>query len=159
MDCKLDIYDAIEQQTGATNFNNQIAMDIESMPITIDGVDITGPLSNSNYIIENRTIDPITLNTELESITPQQQQWSLDGTHRMEEADSHLLIGNSMTICDDGSGENSADTTVAALRPSIHNLELEQKFNDAESYLIESGEINGDGTGRKLTLLSRNIVL
>lgn len=66
----------------------------------------------------------------------------------MEDDGSHLQIGNNMTICDDGSGDNSSDTTVTTLGPSIHNLELEQKFNDAESYLIESGEINGDGTGK-----------
>lgn len=42
MDCKIDVYDAIEQQTGTTSFTNQMAMDIENMPITIDGVDIPG---------------------------------------------------------------------------------------------------------------------
>lgn len=58
--------------------------------------------------------------------------------------DSNLLIGSSMTICDDSSGDNSA---VEELEPSIQNLELDQKFNDAESYLIESGEINNETGG------------
>lgn len=63
---------------------------------------------------------------------------------------SNLLIGSSMTICDDSSGDNSADTNVEELEPTIQNLELDQKFNDAQSYLIdqiESGEISSDGGG------------
>lgn len=61
---------------------------------------------------------------------------------------NNLLIGNSMTICDDSSGDNSADTNVEELEPTIQSLELDQKFNDAESYLIESGEISSDGGGK-----------
>lgn len=61
---------------------------------------------------------------------------------------NNLLIGNSLTICDDSSGDNSADTNVEELEPSIQNLELEEKFNDAQSYLIESGEISSDGGGK-----------
>lgn len=61
---------------------------------------------------------------------------------------NNLLIGNSMTICDESSGDNSADTNVEELEPTIQNLELDQKFNDAESYLIESGEISSDGGGK-----------
>lgn len=63
---------------------------------------------------------------------------------------SNLMIGSSMTICDDSSGDNSADTNVEELEPTIQNLELDQKFNDAQSYLIdqiESGEISSDGGG------------
>lgn len=66
----------------------------------------------------------------------------------MDEDGSNLLIGSSMTICDESSGDNSADTAVEELEPTIQNLELDQKFNDAESYLIESGEISGDGGGK-----------
>lgn len=65
---------------------------------------------------------------------------------------SNLLIGSSMTICDDSSGDNSADTNVEELEPTIQNLDLDQKFNDAQSYLIdqiESGEISSDGGGLK----------
>lgn len=58
---------------------------------------------------------------------------------------NHLLIGNSMTICDDSSGDNSA---IGGIEPTIQNLELDQKFNDAQSYLIESGEISSDGGGK-----------
>lgn len=63
---------------------------------------------------------------------------------------SNLLIDSSMTICDESSGDNSADTNVEELEPTIQNLELDQKFNDAQSYLIEqieSGEISSDGGG------------
>lgn len=63
---------------------------------------------------------------------------------------NHLMIGSSMTICDDSSGDNSADTNVEELEPTIQSLELDQKFNDAESYLIESGEISSDGGGKWL---------
>lgn len=63
---------------------------------------------------------------------------------------NNLLIGNSMTICDESSGDNSADTNVEELEPTIQSLELDQKFNDAESYLIESGEISSDGGGKFL---------
>lgn len=61
---------------------------------------------------------------------------------------NNLVIGSSMTICDDSSGDNSADTNVEELEPTIQNLDLDQKFNDAESYLIESGEISSDGGGK-----------
>lgn len=63
---------------------------------------------------------------------------------------NNLVIGSSMTICDDSSGDNSADTNVEELEPTIQNLDLDQKFNDAESYLIESGEISSDGGGKDL---------
>lgn len=69
---------------------------------------------------------------------------------------SNLMIGSSMTICDDSSGDNSADTNVEELEPTIQNLELDQKFNDAQSYLIdqiESGEISSDGGGSNQFLL------
>lgn len=71
-----------------------------------------------------------------------------------------------MTICDDSSnstamladcsGDNSADTAVEELEPTIQNLELleddpiEQKFTDAENYVLESGEISGDSAGKYL---------
>lgn len=65
-----------------------------------------------------------------------------------------MLIDSSMAIYNDNSVDKSvADTAVEELEPTIQNLELEQKFNDAESYLIESGEINGDGTGTIRILL------
>lgn len=61
---------------------------------------------------------------------------------------NNLMIGSSMTICDDSSGDNSADTNVEELEPTIQNLDLDQKFNDAQNYLIESGEIISDGGGK-----------
>lgn len=66
---------------------------------------------------------------------------------------NHLLIGSSMTICDESSGDNSADTNVEELEPTIQSLELDQKFNDAESYLIESGEISSDGGGKFICII------
>lgn len=79
-----------------------------------------------------------------------QHHWDFDnkaGTNMLDGSDgSHLLIGNSMTICDDSS-DNSA---IGGLEPTIQNLELDQKFNDAQSYLIESGEISSDGGGKLL---------
>lgn len=64
---------------------------------------------------------------------------------------NNLLVGSSMTICDDSSGDNSADTNVEELEPTIlQNLELDQKYND---YLIEPGEISSDGGGEFLLFL------
>lgn len=88
----------------------------------------------------------------------QQHPWDFDNKTRTSMLDagvdgSNLLIGSSMTICDESSGDNSADTNVEELEPTIQNLELDQKFNDAQSYLIdqiESGEIaeiSSDGGG------------
>lgn len=60
---------------------------------------------------------------------------------------------NSTTALADCSGENSADTAVEELEPSIQNLEpleddpIEQKFTDAENYVLESGEISRDSGG------------
>lgn len=76
-----------------------------------------------------------------------QHQWSYVDAHRMDENGDHLMIDGGMAIYNDNSVDKTADTAVEELEPTIQNLELEQKFNDAESYLIESGEINGDGTG------------
>lgn len=74
-----------------------------------------------------------------------------------------FMISNNMTIGDDSSsstaaladcsGDNSADTGVEELEPTIQNLEpleddpIEQKFTDAENYVLESGEISGDSGG------------
>lgn len=60
---------------------------------------------------------------------------------------------NSNTALVDCNGENSDDTAVEELEPSIQNLEpleddpIEQKFTDAENYVLESGEISGDSRG------------
>lgn len=76
---------------------------------------------------------------------------------------NNLLIGSSMTICDDSSGDNSADTNVEELEPTIQNLDLDQKFNDAQNYLIESGEIISDGGGKyykeESTILQVNVTI
>lgn len=87
-----------------------------------------------------------------------QHHWDFGNKANMSMLDagadgSNLMIGSSMTICDDSSGDNSADTNVEELEPTIQNLDLDQKFNDAESYLIESGEISSDGGGK----LQKNI--
>lgn len=86
-----------------------------------------------------------------------QHPWDFDNKTSTSMLDagvdgSNLLIGSSMTICDDSSGDNSADTNVEELEPTIQNLDLDQKFNDAQSYLIdqiESGEISSDGGGEQ----------
>lgn len=60
---------------------------------------------------------------------------------------------NSTATMADCSGDNSADTGVEELEPTIQNLEpveddpIEQKFTDAENYVLESGEISGDSGG------------
>lgn len=95
----------------------------------------------------------------------QQHPWDFDNKTSTSMLDagvdgSNLLIGSSMTICDDSSGDNSADTNVEELEPTIQNLDLEQKFNDAQSYLIdqiESGEISSDGGGSKRFYFSYDI--
>lgn len=76
----------------------------------------------------------------------QEHQLNFDASQKIDEDGSNLMIGSSMTICDESS--NSGDTAVEELEPTIQNLELDQKFNDAESYLIESGEISGDSGGK-----------
>lgn len=83
----------------------------------------------------------------------------------IDEDGNNLIIGRSMTVCDessnstaalaDCSGDNSADTAVEELEPTIQNLDLieddpiEQKFTDAENYVLESGEISGDSGGKR----------
>lgn len=78
----------------------------------------------------------------------------------IDEDGSNLIIGRSMTVCDessnstaalaDCSGDNSADTAVEDLEPTIQNLDFgyPEKFTDAENYVLESGEISGDSGGK-----------
>lgn len=146
---------------------------IDEMPIPVDGSDITGAPYYTNYrsgifgspsheycysyafldMSTNNAVREEIIETNMceeteESSTSPHHQWNFDEAQRLEEDGSHLMIDNSMTNCDDGSGDNIAVGAVEILEPSIQNLELEQKFNDAESYLIESGEIGGDGSGK-----------
>lgn len=88
--------------------------------------------------------------------------------HLNEHDGGSLMIANNIAIGEDSSnstaaladcsGDNSADTAVEELEPTIH-LEpieddpIEQKFTDAENYVLESGEISGDSGGK----LSRTI--
>lgn len=91
----------------------------------------------------------------------------------IDEDGNNLIIGRSMTVCDessnstaalaDCSGDNSADTAVEDLEPTIQNLDLiegyaekftdaenyPEKFTDAENYVLESGEISGDSGGKQ----------
>lgn len=50
----------------------------------------------------------------------QEQQLNFDGSQKIDEDGSNLLIGSSMTICDESS--NSSDTAVEELEPTIQNL-------------------------------------
>lgn len=108
--------------------------------------------SNSNGIYEQQSLshtlnDLKTNNLCSDSGSSPHIQWNFDA-HKIDEEGSNLLIGSSLTICDESSDDHSADTAVEEIEPTIQNLELDQKFNDAESYLIESGEISGDGGGK-----------
>lgn len=78
--------------------------------------------------------------------------------------DHDVLLPNNLAIGEDSScstaaladcsGDNSADTGVEELEPTIQNLQtleddpIEQKFTDAENYVLESGEISGDSGGK-----------
>lgn len=115
--------------------------------------------SNSNGVYEQHSLsqtvsDMRTSNPCSDSGSSPQVQWNFDVGHKIDEDGSNLLIGSSLTICDESSGDNSADTAVEEIEPTIQNLELDQKFNDAESYLIESGEISGDGGGNAIVFFS-----
>lgn len=129
----------------------------------------TTPILDNIYKLQNfegvLQIQPNSLILEEEiQIYPHSEQHQL--AHQMIDEDgNHLIIGRSMTICDDSnsstvaimadcSGDNSADTAVEELEPTIQNLEpieddpIEQKFTDAENYVLESGEISGDSGGK-----------
>lgn len=95
------------------------------------------------------------------SLTLQREQCELVSSMQIEEIDD--IIGEVNVPCDDSSnsnaplvdcsGENSADTAVEELEPTIQNLDpmeddpIEQKFTDAENYVLESGEISADSGG------------
>lgn len=113
----------------------------------------------SDNIIEENTIDDDSksssngildqqIDSDAKTSTPK-IEWNFEAARKIDEDGGNLLIGNSMTICDESSDDKSVDTAVEEIEPTIQNLELDQKFNDAESYLIESGEISGDGGGKK----------
>ncbi|KAG4071894.1 hypothetical protein HA402_006055 [Bradysia odoriphaga] len=94
-------------------------------------------------------------------LTLQREQCELVSSMQIEEIDD--IIGEVNVPCDDSSdsnaplvdcsGENSADTAVEELEPTIQNLDpmeddpIEQKFTDAENYVLESGEISADSGG------------
>lgn len=96
------------------------------------------------------------------SLTLQREQCELVSSMQIEEIDD--IIGEVNVPCDDSSdsnaplvdcsGENSADTAVEELEPTIQNLDpmeddpIEQKFTDAENYVLESGEISADSGGK-----------
>lgn len=82
--------------------------------------------------------------------------------------DGSSFIESSVVTCDEGSNstsnlvddcsaENSVDTAVDDLEPSIQNIPLEeddeQKLTDAENYVLESGEIEVQSTGECFFLL------
>ncbi len=96
------------------------------------------------------------------SLTLQREQCELVSSMQIEEIDD--IIGEVNVPCDDSSdsnaplvdcsAENSADTAVEELEPTIQNLDpmeddpIEQKFTDAENYVLESGEISADSGGK-----------
>lgn len=107
------------------------------------------------------------------SLTLQREQCELVSSMQIEEIDE--IIGEVNVPCDDSSdsnaplvdcsGENSADTAVEELEPTIQNLEpmeddpIEQKFTDAENYVLESGEISADSGGKWQRVFFSNFVL
>lgn len=82
----------------------------------------------------------------------------------IDEDGNNLIIGRSMTVCDessnstaalaDCSGDNSADTAVEDLEPTIQNLDLDggyaENLTDAENWVLETGEISGDSGGEQV---------
>lgn len=78
---------------------------------------------------------------------------SVKATHCMDIARASDESSNSNADLVDCNGDNSDDAAVEELEPSIQNLQtleddpIEQKFTDAENYVLESGEISGDSRG------------
>lgn len=88
----------------------------------------------------------------------------MDEDHEVgcKDDDGSSFVESSVVTCDEGSNstsnlvddcsaENSVDTAVDDLEPSIQNIPLEeddeQKLTDAENYVLESGEIEVQSTG------------
>lgn len=102
------------------------------------------------------------LQLQSNTLTLEREQCELVSSMQIEEIDD--IIGEVSVPCDDSSdsnaplvdcsGENSADTAVEELEPTIQNLDpmeddpIEQKFTDAENYVLESGEISADSGGK-----------
>lgn len=102
----------------------------------------------------------LTLEQDRHHVVSMQQQQRRGGDEMMCNNGGGVGVGgddssNSTTALADCSGENSADTAVEELEPSIQNLEpieddpIEQKFTDAENYVLESGEISRDSGGMR----------
>lgn len=85
-----------------------------------------------------------------------------------KDDDGSSFVESSIVTCDEGSNstsnlvddcsaENSVDTAVDDLEPSIQNIPLEeddeQKLTDAENYVLESGEIEVQSTGELIFII------
>lgn len=112
--------------------------------------------------IQNRTIEQMEKDLAMSS---QQSPHQMCDAMAIDDDGTNLIVGRSMTVCDessdsttalaDCSGDNSADTAVEDLEPTIQNLDLmegyPEKFTDPDSYLIESAEIGGSDSIGTLT--------
>lgn len=137
---------------------------------TTDGTsETTGTTADGIYKIQN--FEGV-LNMQSGSMVLEQEMIDQNAAHQsphrtysqmtIDEDGSNLIIGRSMTVCDDSSnstaaladcsGDNSADTAVEDLEPTIQNLDhiegYPDKFPDAENYVLELGEISGDSGGK-----------
>lgn len=130
-------------------------------PVTDGTSETTVTMTDGIYKIQNfeglLQMQPGSMMLEQEiieqNVEQQSPQRSSYSQMTIDEDGNNLIIGRSMTVCDessnstaalaDCSGDNSADTAVEDLEPTIQNLDLiedyPEKFTDAENYVLESG--------------------
>lgn len=160
-----------------TNLENFVE-NLEAIRNCTKNLETNHNFSNSELIHQNN-FDGVLQNQNNEEILEQQpelQQIDEKPNNLMDEdheEDPEILTGckdddgssfveSSVVTCDEGSNstsnlvddcsaENSVDTAVDDLEPSIQNIPLEeddeQKLTDAENYVLESGEIEVQSTG------------
>lgn len=147
-----DIHDInLEHVTNKFNTSSIASDNISTFCTNDDKLDSIYKIQNFEGVLQ---IQP-------NSLTLEREQCELVSSMQIEEIDD--IIGEVNVPCDDSSdsnapmvdcsGENSADTAVEELEPTIQNLDpmeddpIEQKFTDAENYVLESGEISADSGG------------
>lgn len=150
----IDIDDInLEHVTNKFNTSSIASDNLSTFCTNDDKLDSIYKIQNFEGVLQ---IQPNSL--KLTSLT---EQCELVSSMQIEEIDD--IIGEVSVPCDDSSdsnaplvdcsAENSADTAVEELEPTIQNLDpmeddpIEQKFTDAENYVLESGEISADSGG------------
>lgn len=152
IDVDVDIHDInLEHVTNKFNTSSIASDNLSTFCTTDEKMDSIYKIQNFEGVLQ---IQPNSL-TSL-----QREQCELVSSMQIEEIDD--IIGEVNVPCDDSSdsnaplvdcsGENSADTAVEELEPTIQNLDpMEddpiERFTDAENYVLESGEISADSGG------------